>query len=89
MLGGLGEAPTLFCYPRGSENPMVRRVVAEAGFRAAVTVYPGPNDVGSDPLLLRRTEVSGDDDREDFRLKIEGTFDTWHRFWQRMRPRGG
>jgi len=88
LLGGLGEAPTMFCYPRGSEDPAVRRIVAEAGFRTAVTVYPGTNRPGCDSLLLRRTEVSGMDDHEDFRLKLEGTYDTWHRLWQRARSRG-
>jgi peptidoglycan/xylan/chitin deacetylase (PgdA/CDA1 family) len=88
LLRELGEAPTVFGYPRGSQDPAVRRTVAEAGFRAAVTVYPGANGPGSDSLLLRRTEVSGDDDHEDFRSKLEGVFDTWHRLWQRARAMG-
>jgi hypothetical protein len=85
----LGAAPTLFCYPRGSEDPSVRSTVAEAGFRAAVTVYPGVNEADCDPLVLRRTEVSGDDDDADFRLKLRGSYDAWHRLWQRLRQRGG
>jgi len=78
----LGERPALFCYPRGSENALVRRVVREAGFRGACTVRPGPNSPGTDPLALSRTEVSGDDTLPDFRLKLEGTFDAWHRLVQ-------
>lgn len=88
MLAALGEAPGLFCYPRGSESPAVRRAVAEAGFKAAVTVYPGVNAPSGDPLLLRRTEVSGQDDPTDFRLKLDGVYDAWHRLWQRFRSRG-
>jgi peptidoglycan/xylan/chitin deacetylase (PgdA/CDA1 family) len=88
MLSALGEAPGLFCYPRGSESPAVRRTVGEAGFEAAVTVYPGVNAPAGDPLLLRRTEVSGQDDLTDFRLKLEGGYDAWHRLWQRFRSRG-
>jgi len=88
MLSALGEAPSSFCYPRGSESPAVRRTVGEAGFKAAVTVYPGVNAPAGDPLLLRRTEVSGQDDLTDFRLKLDGGYDAWHRLWQRIRSRG-
>jgi peptidoglycan/xylan/chitin deacetylase (PgdA/CDA1 family) len=84
----LGRAPRIFCYPRGSETGAVRRVVAEAGFELAVTVYPGVNRPETEPLLLRRTEVSGDDTLADFRLKLDGAYDAWHRTWQRFRPRG-
>jgi peptidoglycan/xylan/chitin deacetylase (PgdA/CDA1 family) len=78
-----GESPRLFCYPRGQESVGVRQVVAAAGFEAACTVRPGVNPPGTEPFVLRRTEISGDDTSEDFRLKLEGGFDTWHRFWQR------
>ena len=88
LAAALGGTPTLFCYPRGSENVAVRRTVSEAGFKAAVTVYPGANSPGSDLLGLRRTEVSGDDDDADFRLKLGGAYDAWHRLWQRVRKRG-
>jgi peptidoglycan/xylan/chitin deacetylase (PgdA/CDA1 family) len=84
LLGGFGEPPASFCYPRGSLNPAVRAVVAEAGFASAVTVFPGANTPSCDPLLLRRTEVSGDDDDDDFRLKVDGVFDAWHRVRQRL-----
>ena len=80
-----GARPTLFCYPRGSENPGVRRLVAGAGFLAACTVHPGGNAAGVDLLGLRRTEVSGDDDLADFRLKLDGAFDGWHRLVQQAR----
>lgn len=81
----LGQRPRLFCYPRGSENAQVHRIVAEAGYEAACTVAPGPNQPGQDPLALRRTEVSGDDDDADFKLKLAGGFDGWHRLVQRRR----
>lgn len=83
----IGERPTLFCYPRGSENAQARRIVGEAGFVAACTVYPGANPPGTELLALRRTEVSGDDTLTDFRLKLEGGFDAWHRLAQ-ARHRG-
>jgi peptidoglycan/xylan/chitin deacetylase (PgdA/CDA1 family) len=80
-----GAPASLFCYPRGSETPDVRRLVASAGFAAACTVEPGGNAAGADLLGLRRTEVSGDDDIADFRLKLDGEFDGWHRLVQLSR----
>jgi len=88
LRAALGETPTLFCYPRGSENSTVRHAVSEAGFQVAVTVYPGANGQDADPLRLHRTEISGHDDLADFRLKLDGAFDGWHRLRQRVRPRG-
>lgn len=88
FLRNRGRAPRVFCYPRGSESDSVRKAVAEAGFESAVTVYPGVNLPQTEPLLLRRTEVSGDDTLADFRMKLEGGFDAWHRAWQSVRPRG-
>ncbi len=75
----LGTAPRFFCYPRGSESAAVRRAVAEAGFEAALTVAPGPNSRGVDLFGLLRTEVAADDTLGDFRRKLEGGFDGWHR----------
>jgi peptidoglycan/xylan/chitin deacetylase (PgdA/CDA1 family) len=82
-----GERPRSFCYPRGSESPAVREVVAACGFEAACTVHPGPNPPGASLLALRRTEVSGDDDLADFDLKLRGGFDAWHRLVQLLRRR--
>ena len=80
-----GQRPRLFCYPRGSENAAVRRIVGEAGFDAACTVRPGPNAPGTDLFALRRTEISGDDTLRDFRFKLDGGFDEWHALVQRVR----
>jgi peptidoglycan/xylan/chitin deacetylase (PgdA/CDA1 family) len=77
-----GDRPLLFCYPRGSETPEVRRLVASAGYEAACTVYPGGNTQGGDLFALRRTEISGGDDLEDFRRKLSGGFDRWHQLVQ-------
>ena len=81
--GRLGARPRAFCYPRGSHSPAARRSVGDAGFASACTVMPGANRPGGDPLLLRRTEVAGGDTPEDFRLKLDGAFDAWHRLVQR------
>jgi len=84
-----GHRPRLFCYPRGSESPAVREVVAARGFEAACTVRPGSNPPGTPLLTLRRTEVSGDDNLADFGLKLRGGYDAWHRLVQLFRRRRG
>jgi peptidoglycan/xylan/chitin deacetylase (PgdA/CDA1 family) len=81
----LGVHASLFCYPRGSESPSVRGLVAQAGYRGACTVRPGGNAAGVDLFGLLRTEVSGDDDLADFELKLDGGFDGWHRLVQLSR----
>jgi peptidoglycan/xylan/chitin deacetylase (PgdA/CDA1 family) len=50
----------LFCYPNGDYNAEVRRAVASAGYRAAVTTSPGFNDLGSDLLALDRFPTEHD-----------------------------
>lgn len=77
-----GRRPSLFCYPRGSHNATVRRLVEEIGFAAACSVRPGVNTDAADLFALKRTEISGGDDLSDFRLKLEGGFDGWHRLLQ-------
>jgi peptidoglycan/xylan/chitin deacetylase (PgdA/CDA1 family) len=83
----LGRRPQWFAYPRGKADPGLAELVRAAGYRGAVTVRPGINRLGQDRYLLRRTEISGDDDREDFLLKIAGGFDLPHRLWQKMAGR--
>jgi len=85
--GALAEKPRHFCYPRGSEAPWVRRLVAQCGFVSACTVAPGANPKGQDRFGLLRTEVSGDDGLLDFRAKLEGAFDAWHHVVQALRRR--
>lgn len=80
-----GRSPSFFCYPRGSENPRVRSRVAASGFEAALTIYPGANVAGCDPYALRRTEISGDDEIQDFRMKLRGGYDNLHRWIQAVR----
>jgi peptidoglycan/xylan/chitin deacetylase (PgdA/CDA1 family) len=83
-----GLEPDLFAYPRGRENALVRQAVATAGFGAACSVYPGSNGTGIDLFALRRTEISGADEIGDFRAKLGGAFDGWHRLVQRVESWG-
>ncbi len=80
----LGSHPEWFAYPRGKVDRSLAALVRSAGYRGAVTVRPGINRPGSELCLLRRTEISGDDDREDFILKLRGGFDLPHRLWQSL-----
>lgn len=83
----LGTSPGWFSYPRGKATPELADLVRNSGYRGAVTVRPGLNRPPGDRYLLRRTEISADDDREDFFLKLQGGFDLPHRIWQLLAGR--
>ncbi len=53
------EVP-LFCYPNGDYDRAVRDAAERAGYRLAVTMDPGLNDAGCDPLAIRRIHTSSD-----------------------------
>jgi peptidoglycan/xylan/chitin deacetylase (PgdA/CDA1 family) len=57
---GLGVPVPTLAYPYGDQNESVRRVVGEAGTRAAVTTEPGISKLGDDLLRLPRVEIGGD-----------------------------
>ena len=64
------SVPTL-AYPYGDQNESVRRVVGEAGTRAAVTTEPGISKLGDDPLRLPRIEIDGDCTVEQLLSSVE------------------
>ena len=72
----LGRPVEAFCYPAGLYGERERALVAEAGFRVAVTCEPGVNVPGEDPLTLRRRQVDPRDSLLDFRAKVGGGHDT-------------
>jgi peptidoglycan/xylan/chitin deacetylase (PgdA/CDA1 family) len=51
--------PTL-AYPYGDQNESVRRIVKEAGTRAAVTTERGISKLGDDLFRLPRLEIAGE-----------------------------
>ena len=57
----LGHAVTLFCYPNGGYNRIVRDGVGRAGYRLAVTSDSGLNDATHDPLTFRRIQNEEED----------------------------
>jgi peptidoglycan/xylan/chitin deacetylase (PgdA/CDA1 family)/GT2 family glycosyltransferase/SAM-dependent methyltransferase len=56
---GLATSVKTFAYPYGAQSELVRRVIADLGFRGAVSCEPGLSHLGNDPLRLPRIEVSG------------------------------
>lgn len=57
----LGKPCTAFSYPNGNWSAAARRIVAEAGFKLAVTVDRYIWTVDSDPLSIPRSNVYEDD----------------------------
>ncbi len=75
----LGRDVRAFCYPSGDVGAREARLALDAGYEFAVTVSPGVNRRGFDPMLVRRTEITQRDDAEAFALKLDGAFDPLHR----------
>jgi len=78
----LGRRPLWFAYPRGKFNSSLEDTVRKAGYSGAVTVRPGSNRYPLNLFSLRRTEICGEDDMVDFKMKLRGAFDPWHFVWQ-------
>jgi peptidoglycan/xylan/chitin deacetylase (PgdA/CDA1 family) len=72
----LGRPVTLFAYPAGLFGRRERRLVAEAGFRFAVSCEPGVNLPTTDRFALRRRQIDARDSMLDFRAKVAGGHDT-------------
>ncbi|MPV66160.1 polysaccharide deacetylase family protein [Burkholderia sp. BE17] len=56
----IGRPVVSFCYPYGSWNANVRRLVVDAGFRNATTTVRGHASERDDPFRLPRVAVSGE-----------------------------
>jgi peptidoglycan/xylan/chitin deacetylase (PgdA/CDA1 family) len=66
-----------FCYPYGNFSDATRRVVAEAGFDAAVTLRFGWNDGGTDRYSLRRVGSARFTNLQVFKATLYGMYG-WH-----------
>jgi len=75
----LGRDVSVFAYPYGEFDDDARRIVQEAGYRAACSVRSGFNAPTVDRFALRRIEVKGSDNMWQFRQKLKfGASDmTW------------
>ena len=74
--GRLGRPVTAFAYPAGLFGDRERRLVADAGYIAAVSCEPGVNGPESDRLALRRRQIDSRDRLLDFKAKVGGGHDT-------------
>lgn len=74
--GRLGRPVTAFAYPAGLFGDRERRLVADAGYTAAVSCEPGVNGPASDRLALRRRQIDSRDRLLDFKAKVGGGHDT-------------
>lgn len=65
-----------FAYPAGLFGDRERRLVAAAGYRAAVSCEPGVNLPDTERFGLRRRQIDARDTLLDFRAKVGGGHDT-------------
>jgi peptidoglycan/xylan/chitin deacetylase (PgdA/CDA1 family) len=72
----LGRPVSAFAYPAGLYGDRERRLVAVAGYAAAVSCEPGVNLPDTDRFGLRRRQIDARDTLLDFRAKVGGGHDT-------------
>ena len=72
----LGRPVSAFAYPAGLYGERERRLVAEAGYTAAVSCEPGVNRPGGDRFALRRRQIDSRDRLVDFKAKVGGGHDS-------------
>jgi peptidoglycan/xylan/chitin deacetylase (PgdA/CDA1 family) len=68
----LGQAPVSFANPYGdaSDDPMVQKLIHEAGYRWACSVHQGKANPAMEPYCLHRLFIRGDDNAWDFHLNM-------------------
>ena len=75
----LGSHINSFCYPSGNFTQREVNAARDAGYSNAVSVKPGVNRLNTDPLALKRTEITHRDNVANLQLKMEGAYDPLHR----------
>jgi len=84
----IGRVLPIFCYPDGAHSDSVVEVLREAGFKLAFTTEDGQNKPNStDPLRLRRTNITPRTTLPIFRLRLQrwvSYLDSWR---HRKQPR--
>jgi peptidoglycan/xylan/chitin deacetylase (PgdA/CDA1 family) len=77
----IGRVLPIFCYPDGAYSDAVVEIVREAGFTLAFTTHDGQNQPNStDPLRLRRTNITSRTSLPIFRLRLQrwvSYLDSW------------
>jgi len=62
-------------YPYGGVNKKVIETAKKVGYISGCSSLRGGNDSSQNPYLLRRTEIDGLDNIDDFRDKLNGIYD--------------
>ena len=77
VLEGLAGRPIEgFSFPYGAYNKKLMGIAREAGYRFACTIACGLNEVSdSGCFSIKRTEISGFDDMDRFKRKLNGEYD--------------
>ena len=74
----LGHAINSFCYPAGNHTTREIESARSAGYQTAVTVKPGVNRRNTNPLALKRLEITFRDEPGNLKLKLDGAYDLVH-----------
>jgi len=69
--------PVGFSYPHGAQSRRIHEQVRNAGFIYACGSRPGPVAPKSNRYSLPRIEISGRDNLDDFKRKVEGRGECW------------
>lgn len=77
-----GRKVSTMSYPYGVVDRRVRDTVTTLGYKLAACSHVGLNCSGSDPYLLARTTIFGQDSVGFFRRKLSGCWD-WYGHFQR------
>ena len=75
ILEKAGIEPKTFSHPYGGADDKIAGLAKRAGYIGGCSLMKGLNIKTTDPYLLRRTEVGGDDTMDDFRAKLKGYHD--------------
>lgn len=86
LAGILGRRALSFAYPYGAHDELVRGRVGET-FDLAFTVEEGLNELGTDPLRLRRTMIMPGDTLLEFACRVRFGFNPIERLRARLRLR--
>jgi len=73
----LGREAFAFSYPHGAFDDGLEAIVAEAGFRLAVTDRQGLNRAGGHPLRVRRTMITSRDVTPTYAIKAMTGYGVW------------
>lgn len=72
-----GQKKIGFSYPHGACSPVIQNAVKKAGFFYACGSRPGPVSPVSNRYWLPRVEISGRDNLDEFKRKVEGRGEIW------------